>query len=163
MVCSPKVNMMITPKDEDLLSRKIKDAIENKNTEIYTSETPPTLRSCILYEKGKPVMCCLQHYVITMLEDTLPRFKGRHAPCVMIYDSDDDFLMQQYVGFCESEFERLVLHEDAYIPVVKNDEIERLEMQKPELNEMRRFFNERREKRDENRTGSSMWEISGVS
>lgn len=119
MVCSPSVEI-INNRDKDTLTRKIAQAAEHtENTEFYAAESPPTFRTCVLYENEEPVLCCIQHYVISMLEERLPCFKGRQTPCIMIYHNGKEFPMKQYVESCEKEFERL-LEEDAYVPVINS-------------------------------------------
>lgn len=155
MVCSPSVDI-ITQHDKKTLNKKISKAIKNTNTAIFASESPPTLRSCILYENGKPVLCCVQYYMISMLEERLPSFKGRQTPCIMLYQIDNKLPMEQYVEFCESEFERLFLDNEAYYPVINEEtkEVERSETknQNPTEKKMRRFLDERRK----NRVGRSL-------
>lgn len=107
MVCSPEVDI-INKRDKNTLNKRITQVLNHtENTIIYVTESPPTFRTCILYENGEPVLCCIQHYVISMLEERLPCFKGRHTPCIMIYHNGKEFPMKQYVESCEKEFERL--------------------------------------------------------
>ena len=125
MVCSPTTEI-INDHDKKTLNKKISMAVKKENTNVLATESPPTLRSCVLFSEGKPILCCIQNYVISMLDERLPSFKGRQTPCVLLYRYNDYFPMEQYVKFCKSEFKRLE-EEEAYIPIInkKTKEIER--------------------------------------
>ena len=125
MLCSPTVEI-IHEHDRNTLNEKIGIALNQINTNVLLTESPPTLRSCILYNREKPILCCMQFYVISMLEERLPSFKGRQTPCVILYRQKDGFPMEHYVRFCQSEYKRLA-GEEAYAPVVNEEtgEVER--------------------------------------
>ena len=84
VVCSP--NAEIIKEDErKILQEKIVEAQKKENIKIKESQTPPTLRSCILYEKKNPVLCCVQNYVLMIDMQRKPSFTGRDTPCVIAY------------------------------------------------------------------------------
>lgn len=93
---------------------------------MWATESPPTLRSCVLYSNGEPIFCCVQHYLLSMISEHITGFIGRQTPCIMLYHSNDDCMLKHYVKYCEDEYNRLK-GEDAYQPIIKNNgEIGRL-------------------------------------
>lgn len=127
MVCSPD-SEVINDNDRNTLTTKIRMALNHDNTTIYASESPPTLRACVLYSDDAPVLCCMQRYTMCLTEDRRPSFKGRHSPCIITYRMGDNRLLNQYAKCCESEFMQL-RNDDAYSPVwnIEKNKIERSE------------------------------------
>lgn len=105
IVCSPEAEI-IKDSDKLVLTSKINMVEENENTNIYPSQIPPTLRSCILYTEKEPVLCCVQQYLLSE-NNRKPSFTGRETPCTIGCHNGKVFPLKPYVEFCEREFERL--------------------------------------------------------
>lgn len=106
-MCSPEARI-IKDSDKKILKRKMEEVKKHHDTTtVYASDLPPTLRSCILYKKDEPMLCCVQHYLLSVGDSRHPTFTGRGNPCVIAYHDGQRFNLRQYVDFCETEFLRL--------------------------------------------------------
>lgn len=106
VVCSSDTEI-INENDRKILKQKIEMAKRQPKTLVYEAGSPPTLRSCILYRKNTPVLCCVQYYVMSIAENRRPSFTGRGTPCIIACHNGEEFPLKQYVDFCEMEFNRL--------------------------------------------------------
>ena len=116
MICSPKAtaisyNTQYFIRASRALEAQLKKVIEHNNiseenkTELHVLGTPSTLRACVLYSNGKPILTSYQRYTITT-----ERVKGKqHTPCFIACrtQSGNNFILNSLSNNIADEFKSM--------------------------------------------------------